>query len=133
MRTTIISSILLSVFFTFSVVAQDHTTVTATSSEISDNLDLRAIASLFGDAKDLDDFEQKLNDPKTQISNLDLNNDNQVDYLRVVESVEGNTHLIIIQSVLGKDNYQDVATIQVEKDDHNKVQVQVVVVVTAVS
>ena len=105
MRTSIISSFLLSVIITATVAAQDQTTVTAKSSEISDNLDLRAIASLFGDAKDLDDFERKLNDPKTQISNLDLNNDNQVDYLRVIESVEGNAHLIIIQSVLGKDNY----------------------------
>ena len=26
---------------------------------------------------------------KTQISNLDLNNDNYVDYLRVIETVEG--------------------------------------------
>ena len=60
--------------------AQDRTTVNATSSEISDNLDLRAIASIFGDSRDLEDFENRLNDPKTQISNLDLNNDNQVDY-----------------------------------------------------
>jgi hypothetical protein len=36
----------------------------------------------------LDDDERRLNDPKAQISNSDLNNDNQVDYLRVVESVE---------------------------------------------
>ena len=40
--------------------AQDKTTVTATSSEISDNLDLRAIASIFGDSKDLEDFEYKI-------------------------------------------------------------------------
>ena len=106
--------------------AQDKTTVNATSSEISDNLDLRAVASIFGDSKNLEDFENRLNDPKAQISNLDLNNDNQVDYLRVIESVEGRTHLIVVQSVLGKDQFQDVATIEVEKDQNNKVQVQVV-------
>lgn len=106
--------------------AQDKTTVTATSSEISDNLDLRAIASIFGDSKDLEDFEYKINDPKQQISNLDLNNDNQVDYLRVIENIEGNTHIIVLQSVLGKDLYQDVATIEVQKDRDNRVQIQVV-------
>ncbi|HLA55333.1 MAG TPA: hypothetical protein VK623_04500 [Flavobacterium sp.] len=108
------------------VFAQDKTTVTATNTDISDNLDLKAVASIFGDSKDLEDFERRLNDPDMQISNLDLNGDNEVDYLRVIESVEGNTHLIIIQSVLDKDVYQDVATVEVEKDANNNVQVQVV-------
>jgi hypothetical protein len=40
--------------------------------------------------------------------------------------VEGNTHLIIVQSVLGRDTFQDVATIEVEKDRNNQVRVQVV-------
>jgi hypothetical protein len=106
--------------------AQDVTTVNAYSNEISDNLDLRAVASIFGESANLEDFERRLNDPKLQISNLDLNNDNQVDYLRVIESVEANTHLIILQSVLARDIYQDVATVEVEKDIHNNVQVQVV-------
>jgi hypothetical protein len=106
--------------------AQDRTTVNASSSEISDNLDLRAVASIFGDSRDLEDFEQRLNDPKNQISNLDLNGDNQVDYIRVIETVEGRTHLIVLQSVLGRDTFQDVATVEVEKDSNNRVQVQVV-------
>lgn len=106
--------------------AQDRTTVNATSSEISDNLDLRAIASIFGQAKNLEDFERQLNDPNTQLSNLDLNEDNKVDYLRVIESAQDNIHLIVVQAVLGKDLFQDVATIEVEKDRHNQVQVQVV-------
>lgn len=125
MRTKIILSTLMSLFIANSF-AQDRTTVNATSSEISDNLDLRAVASIFGDSRDLEDFERRLNDPKNQISNLDLNYDNQVDYLRVIESVEGRTHLIVLQSVLGKDNYQDVATVEVEKDSNNRIQVQVV-------
>ena len=123
------TKILLSTLMTFlfaSSFAQDRTTVNATNSEISDNLDMRAVASIFGESRDLDDFERRINDPKNQISNLDLNNDNQVDYLRVIESVEGRTHLIVLQSVLGKDIFQDVATVEVEKDSNNKIQVQVV-------
>ena len=126
MKTKIITLTLLTSLFAGQLFAQDRTTVNETSSEISDNLDLRAVASIFGDALNLDDFERRLNDPKVQISNLDLNQDNQVDYLRVIESVEGNTHLIIVQSVLGRDTFQDVATIEVERDRNNNVQVQVV-------
>jgi len=125
MKTTIITSLFASIIST-AAIAQDVTTVNAANTEISDNLDLRAVASLFGDAANLEDFERKLNDPEIQVSNLDLNNDNQVDYLRVIESVEGNTHLIILQSVLARDVYQDVATIEVERDAQNNVQVQVV-------
>ena len=105
---------------------QNRTIVNARNSEISDNLDLRVIAAVFGDSNNLQDFERRLNDPKLQISNLDLNNDNQVDYLRVIEAVENRTHLVIIQSVLDRDVYQDVATIEVEKDRYNQVSLQVV-------
>src|SRR5213075_3199983 len=110
---------LITTIFALQMNAQDRTTVNAMSSEISDNLDLKAVSSIFGDSENLQDFERRLNDPKTQISNLDLNNDNRVDYLRVIESVEKRTHVIIIQSVIGRDLYQDVATIEVEKDRLN--------------
>ena len=125
MKIKIFISTMVSLLFVNSF-SQDRTTVNAMSSEISDNLDLRAVASIFGDSKNLEDFENRLNDPKNQISNLDLNNDNQVDYLRVIESVEGRTHLIVVQSVLGRDTFQDVATLEVEKDANNNIQVQVV-------
>ena len=126
MKTKMILGSVLSLLSLTTIVAQYRTTVSAYNAEISDNLDLRAVASIFGDSKDLADFERRLNDPEIQISNLDLNNDNQVDYLRVIETVEGNAHLIVIQSVLGRDTYQDVATVEVERDRNNRVQVQVV-------
>ncbi|GGB67217.1 hypothetical protein GCM10007424_04010 [Flavobacterium suaedae] len=117
---------LFALLFVNQIFAQDVTTVTANSYDISDNLDLKAVASIFGESRDLEDFEKRLNDPNIQISNLDLNGDNRVDYLRVIEVVENNTHLIILQSVLGINQFQDVATIEVERDRYNNVQVQVV-------
>ena len=109
-----------------SVHAQDITTVEAKSSDISENLDLEVVASVFGEAKDLEDFEKRLNDPEIQISNLDLNEDEEVDYLRVVENSKNDTHVVTIQAVIGKDQYQDVAVIDVEKDDKGETTVQVV-------
>ena len=126
MKTKLLLLSLLTSVFAIQTQAQDRTSVNAMNAEISDNLDLRAVASIFGDSRDLQDFERRLNDPELQISNLDLNDDNQVDYLRVIETVENRTHLIIIQSVLDDDFYQDVATIDVEKDRNNKIHVQVV-------
>ena len=108
------------------IFSQDITTVEAMNRDISENLDLEAIASIFGESKNLEDFEYKLNDPELRISNLDLNGDGYVDYLRVVEDSENNTVLITIQAVLGNDIFQDVATIDVEKDNNGKTYVQVV-------
>jgi len=126
MKTKLITSTLLSFLFSWTFFAQDRTKVSALNADISDNLDLRAVASIFGESQNLDDFERRLNDPKLQISNLDLNYDNRVDYLRVVETVEGYTHVVIIQSVLGLDSFQDVATIEVEKAPNRPVSIQVV-------
>ncbi len=122
----LIKSIFVLLILAQAAFAQDVTTVEAKNSDISDNLDLEAVASLFGECENLEDFEKRLNDPDTQISNLDLNEDGEVDYLRVVENSQDETFLITIQAVLGDDLYQDVATIDVEKDDKGETQVQVV-------
>lgn len=123
----VIKSLFVLLLCTFtSLYAEDVTTVEAKSSEISDNLDLEVIASVFAEAENLEDFEKRLNDPKTQISNLDLNEDGEVDYLRVLETSKDKTHVVTIQAVLGKDKFQDVASIDVEKNDKGETKVQVV-------
>lgn len=126
MKTKIFFLSIVTLFFIPTINSQNRTTVIASSSEISDNLDLKAVASIFGDSKNLEDFEYRLNNPKYKISNLDLNDDSQVDYLRVIESIEGNTHLIVIQAILERNVFQDVATIEVEKDRYNRMHIQVV-------
>ena len=111
-----------------SIVRADQTvTVTATNADISEDLDLKTVATLFGQAKDLEQFEQMLNNPDSAFSNLDLNGDGNVDYLRVIETADQNRHLIVIQAILAKDIYQDVASIFVEKDPESEsVTVQVI-------
>ena len=110
-----------------SMYADQTVTVTATNADISENLDLRTVATLFGQAKDLEEFEQMLNNPDSAFSNLDLNGDGDVDYLRVVETADDSRHLVVIQAVLAQDIYQDVASIFVEKDpESNTVTVQVI-------
>ena len=103
-----------------------QTTTRAMSYDISDNLDLEAVASIFGDSKDLEDFEYRLNDPDTRISNLDLNQDGYIDYLRVVENSSDRNSLILVQAVLDQDIYQDVASIEVERVNNGNPRVQIV-------
>lgn len=110
----------------FTVSAQHSVTVNANNYDISDNLDLKAVAYLFGESKSLEVFERKLNDPDLNISNLDLNFDGYIDYLRVVEVGKNNYYVVTIQAVLGENMYQDVATIDVELKNRRTLKVQVV-------
>ncbi len=127
MKTKLTKLFLFLLIINSPIFAQDVTTINASNGDISDNLDLEAVASIFGESKDVEDFEKRLNDPSLQISNLDLNNDGEVDYIRVLETAEGDLHTIALQAVIGKDLYQEVATIDVVKDKKNSTtQVQVV-------
>lgn len=108
-----------------SIFAQQTVTVEATTDDISDNLDLKAVGIIFGKARNLEEFEQMINDWRNPISNLDLNYDGEVDYLRVLESRDRKNHIIVIQAVLAEDIYQDVATIIVSKR-RNKPVIQIV-------
>lgn len=112
----------------FNVQAQQRvvTTARATSYDISDNLDLDAVASIFGESENLEEFERKLNDPDNPISNLDLNEDGYIDYLRVVENSSDRNSLIVIQAVLDDNVFQDVATIEVERVQNGNPRVQIV-------
>ena len=106
--------------------ADETITVSANSTDISEGLDLKVVAKLFAEAENLEQFEMKLNNPDSAFCNLDLNGDGQVDYLRVIETGEGNKRLIVLQAILAKDIYQDVASIYVEKDEAEQVSVQVI-------
>lgn len=94
--------------------------------DLSDNLDLEVVVALFGESENVEDFERKLNEPERQISNLDLNEDGYVDYLRAVESSQDQTYLVSVQAVLGDNLYQDVASFDVEKDQEGQAQIQAV-------
>ena len=117
---------LLLLFLSYSFVfAQGEITVIAPTSEIADGLDLEAVGELFREAENLEAFEKVLNDPEVGINNLDLNGDGYVDYIRVVEDVVDYTHLIILQVPLGENEFQDVATIEVERTDDDECNMQI--------
>ena len=102
------------------ILAQTGGTAINADSDAATGLDLYAVAELFKDSENLEKFEQALNDPARGLNNLDLNKDNQVDFIRAVEQIKDNTHLIILQVPLGRDDYQDIATIAVEKESGEK-------------
>ena len=107
-----------------SALAQD-VSVSALSFEAAENLDLVAVGELFKDSTNLEAFERSLNDPDTGINNLDLNDDYAVEYLRVLEEINGDTHFILLQAQLGENDFQDVASIEVERSGNADYTVEI--------
>ncbi len=106
---------------------QQDVDVIPTTDDISFDLDLRAVANAFANSRNLEQFERRINDYKSRINNLDLNDDGEVDYLRVVETREGYTNLVVIQAVLSRTVYQDVASIVLERNrNRSRVSMQVI-------
>lgn len=91
-----------------------------------DNLNLYAVLDLFKESKSVEDFEKRLNDPNTRINNLDLNNDGYIDYIRVVDYGKDNLHSLVLQVPVNQTESQDVAVIEVEKNNNGSTRVQVV-------
>ena len=91
-----------------------------------DNLNLFAVMKIFRESETLEVFEKKLNDEGNRINNLDLNGDNQVDYIRVLDQVNGSTHNIILQVPVNEKEIQDVAVFFVDKNEKGEVQIQLV-------
>jgi hypothetical protein len=89
-----------------------------------DNLNLYAVMNLFQQSKTLEDFEKSLNDENSTINNLDLNGDNQVDYIRVIDNVDGNVHNIVLQDAVSPTENQDVAVFTVQRFNNGQVQIQ---------
>ncbi len=90
-----------------------------------DNFNLYAAMKLFQESETIEGFERALNDENTRLNNLDLNNDNYIDYIKVTDYVDGNVHNIVLQAVLNNKESQDVAVFTVEKLRDGSVQIQV--------
>jgi hypothetical protein len=100
-------------------------TITAVSN-VGEDLDLYAVLDLLEESENLEEFEKALNSEEKGINNLDLNEDGEVDYIKVEETVEENTHLIVLQVEIEENDFQDVATIEIEKKAEDDISVQAV-------
>ncbi|MBK8428351.1 MAG: hypothetical protein IPL27_21400 [Lewinellaceae bacterium] len=80
-----------------------------------DHFSLEAALDLFKQSSSLEDFEKRLNEEDNPANNLDLNEDGQIDYIRVVDRMDGDVHAIVLQAPVSEAESQDVAVIELEK------------------
>ena len=96
--------------------AQSNYTIQSKSAYVTENLDLQAVLEIYEGTSTLYDFEIKLNNPDFQVSNIDLDNDEKIDYLRVINKKINKKQYSIIQSQLSSYKYEDVAIIHLKTD-----------------
>jgi len=91
-----------------------------------DGLSLEAVLDLFKKSESLEDFEKKLNQESNEVNNLDINEDGKIDYIRVVDNMEKESHAIVLQVPVNEKENQDVAVITLEKTGSEEATLQIV-------
>ena len=114
------------VTLSFASVAGHASSDTDGTGNPGDNFSLEGALSLFKDAEDLEAFEKALNTESSEVNNLDLNEDGEVDCIRTEDFTEGDVHAIVLQAVLGEDEMQDIAVIEIEKTGAEEAVLQIV-------
>lgn len=91
-----------------------------------DNLDLYAVLELFKKADSPEKFEELLNKEDSQVNNLDLNGDDEIDYIKVIDRLDSNVHAITLQVPISETESQDIAVITIEKIDDATAYLQII-------
>lgn len=91
-----------------------------------DHFDLQGAMELFKNARNLQEFERALNKEANAVNNLDLNGDNDIDYIMVKDKVDGNSHAIVMQVAINEKENQDVAVIVIQKTGDKTAQLQII-------
>ncbi|MFM9983918.1 MAG: hypothetical protein ACKVOK_01710 [Flavobacteriales bacterium] len=116
----------LALFF-FSVTAwtQEENTLDSTGLP-GDHFSLEIALDLFSKSESIEDFEKKLNEESNHANNLDINGDGEIDYIRVIDQVDGNDHALTLEVPVSETESQDIAVIEIEKNGEESAQLQIV-------
>ncbi len=84
--------------------------------EYAKGLDLAAVTELAKKAKDAADFERLLNSQAEAVNNIDLNDDEKVDYIKVTEYGSGERKGFSLTTEISPGKTQEIATIEFSRE-----------------
>ncbi len=91
-----------------------------------DHFSLEGALELFKKADSPESFEKLLNTENSIVNNLDLNEDGEIDYVRVIDNADGDVHALVLQAVVSKNESQDIAVIEIEKNGPESAMLQII-------
>jgi hypothetical protein len=109
---------------TLKVNAQDDNSDTARVP--GDNFSLQGALDLFKKAGSPEEFEKLLNTEDSKVNNLDLNDDGNTDYIKVVGKRENDVQIFVLQALVSETESQDIAVIELEKTGSDNAVIDIV-------
>lgn len=91
-----------------------------------DNFSLQGALEMFQKASSPEEFERSINTGDNHVNNLDLNDDGEVDYVRVIDKMDKDVHAFVLQVPVSETENRDVAVIELEKTGENSAVVQII-------
>lgn len=125
MRTLKLMGAALLMLLTTSLSAQKEVAADSTGLP-GDNFNLEGAIELFKQASSPEEFENLLNSEEAKVNNLDLNEDGEIDYIRVIDNLDGDVHAIILQVPVSETESQDIAVIEIEKQGEENAILQII-------
>ena len=124
-RKSFLTIIGLSLFACLNLNAQVENSADSTGLP-GDHFSLQGALELLKTAKSPEHFEELLNKEKNYVNNLDLNEDGEVDYVRVEDHHDGDVHALVLQVPVSKKEAQDIAVIEIEKTGKENAMLQII-------
>ncbi len=119
-----LSFVLLLAFTTGKTIAQNNTD--EPTGLPGDNFDLQGALQMFQKATSPEDFEKLLNTADNSVNNLDLNEDGETDYVKVIDKSDNEVHAFVLQVPVSETENQDIAVIELEKTGNETATIQIV-------
>jgi hypothetical protein len=91
-----------------------------------DNFSLAGALDLFKKAGSPEEFEKLLNTEDSKVNNLDLNDDGNTDYIKVVSKRENDVQIFVLQAQVSETESQDIAVIELEKTGSENAVIEIV-------
>jgi len=123
MKKFILLSIIAVMLLPVTQYAQD---VADSTGYAGDNFSLEGALELLKQSKSPEEFEKKLNSEDSYVNNLDLNEDGKIDYVKVIDNMDGEVHAMAFQVDVIKDESQDIAVILLEKTGKENAILQII-------
>jgi hypothetical protein len=90
-----------------------------------DNFSLQGALDLFKRSGSPEEFEKLLNSENSKVNNLDLNEDGNTDYIRVVSKRENDVEVFVLQDLISETESQDIAVIELQKTGNDNAVIDI--------
>lgn len=121
--TTLLTTVFLT--FTLATTAQSRSGTDSTGLP-GDNFSLQGALAMFKKAGSPEEFEKLINTEDNGVNNLDLNEDGETDYVRVIDKAETDVHAFVLQVSISEKENQDIAVIELEKTGDKQAIIQII-------